>query len=124
MDEAGGVGSSASGLSVKPGALDALNPPSSYSSKWDTDPVAHKLPTGDGLNQNDKSSSRNPKGLNREKEREKVAIGSPELQRSGSSSLALNVGPEGILQSHSSPLIYLRMHSLLLPIFGLDGPLN
>ena len=60
---------------------------------------------GAGLNQDDESFSRDPKGLNREKEREKVAIGSPELQGSGSSSPTLNAGLEGVLQSHSSPLI-------------------
>ena len=45
-------------FSSSPAALEALVPP-----------VAHKLPTGAGLNQNDKFFSRNPKGLNREGER-------------------------------------------------------
>ena len=49
--------------------MDALVPPSSYSGKRDTNPVAHKLPTRVGLNQNDKFFSINPKGLNQEGER-------------------------------------------------------
>ena len=56
--------------SFSPAALDALIPPGSYSSKRDTDPIAQRLPTRVGLNQNDKSFSRNPKGLNLEGEKE------------------------------------------------------
>ena len=33
-------------FSSSPAALDAIVPPGSYSGKRDTDPVAHKLPTG------------------------------------------------------------------------------
>ena len=55
-------------FSSSPVALDALLLPSSYSGKRDTNPVARKLPKGAGLNQSDKFFSRNPKGLNRERE--------------------------------------------------------
>ena len=50
-------------------ALDALLLPSSYSGKRDTNTVARKLPKENGLNQSDCFFSRNPKSLNRERER-------------------------------------------------------
>ena len=56
-------------FSSSPAALETVLPPGSYSGKRDTDPVAHKLPTAARLHQNDKFFSRNPRGLNRERER-------------------------------------------------------
>ena len=56
-------------FSSSPAALDALLLPSSYLGKRDTDTVAHKLPKENGLNPNDGFFSRNPKSLNRERER-------------------------------------------------------
>ena len=56
-------------FSSSPAALDALLLPSSYSGKRDTDTVAHKLPKENGLNQSDGFFSRNPKSLNREREK-------------------------------------------------------
>ena len=56
-------------FSSSPAALDALLLPSSYLGKRDIDIVARKLPKENGLNQSDDFFSRNPKGLNRERER-------------------------------------------------------
>ena len=56
-------------FSSSPAALDALLLPSSYLGKKDTDTVAHKLPKENELNQSDGFFSRNPKGLNQERER-------------------------------------------------------
>ena len=63
--------------SSSPATLDALIPPGSYSGKRDTHPIAHKLPTRAGLNQNDMFYSRNPKGLNQEGEREGGSLDLP-----------------------------------------------
>ena len=56
-------------FSSSPAALDALLLPSSYSGKRDTNTVARNLPKENGLNQSDNCFSRNPKSLNRERER-------------------------------------------------------
>ena len=56
-------------FSSSPVALDGLLLPSSYLGKRDIDTVARKLPKENGLNQSDGFFSRNPKSLNRERER-------------------------------------------------------
>ena len=56
-------------FSSSPADLDALLLPSSYLGKKDTKKYARKLPKENGLNQSDGFFSRNPKSLNREREK-------------------------------------------------------
>ena len=63
-------------FSSSPADLDALLLPSSYLGKRDTETVARRLPKN-GLNQSDGFFSRNPKPLNREREKKNGPLDLP-----------------------------------------------
>ena len=87
-------------FSSSPADLDALLLPSSYLGKRDTETVARKLPKENVLYQSDSFFSRNPKSLNREREKK----GGP-LDLSGFSNQDPLVLPFWFLMGLSIPLL-------------------